>query len=81
LGEPPPARAARETPAAPAGAADGDVWVNTRSGKYRKSGSRYYGKTKEGEFMPEMDALDRGSAIVKLHEIAWCRNNRLLKTL
>ena len=59
LGEPPPARAAREPPAAPAGAA-GDVWVNTRSGKYWKPGSRYYGKTKEGEFMPEMDALDRG---------------------
>jgi len=37
-----------------------EVWVNTRSGKYWKPGSRYYGKTKEGEFMPELDALDRG---------------------
>jgi hypothetical protein len=37
-----------------------EVWVNTRSGKYWKLGSRYYGKTREGEFMPELDALDRG---------------------
>jgi hypothetical protein len=36
------------------------VWVNTRSGKYWKPGSRYYGKTKEGEFMSELDALYRG---------------------
>jgi hypothetical protein len=28
-----------------------EVRVNTRSGKYWKSGSRYYGKTKEGEFI------------------------------
>jgi hypothetical protein len=34
--------------------------VNTRSGKYWKPGSRFYGKTKEGEFMPELEALDRG---------------------
>jgi len=31
-----------------------------RSGKYWKPGSRYNGKTKEGEFMSELDALDRG---------------------
>jgi hypothetical protein len=39
-----------------------EVWVNTRSGKYWKPGSRYYGKTKEGEFMSELEALDRGYA-------------------
>jgi hypothetical protein len=33
---------------------------NTRSGKYFKPGSRYYGKMKEGKFMTEIDALDSG---------------------
>ena len=37
-----------------------EVWVNTRSGKYFKPGSRYYGKTKEGKFMTEIDARDSG---------------------
>jgi hypothetical protein len=36
--------------------------VNTRSGKYWKPGSRFYGKTKQGEFMSELEALDRGYA-------------------
>jgi hypothetical protein len=39
---------------------ESEVWVNTRSGKYFKPGSRYYGKTKEGKFMTEIDALDSG---------------------
>jgi hypothetical protein len=34
--------------------------VNTRTGKYFKPGSRYYGKTKQGKFMTEIDALDSG---------------------
>jgi hypothetical protein len=38
----------------------GEVWVNTRSGKYFKPGSRYYGKTKQRKFMTELDALDSG---------------------
>jgi hypothetical protein len=41
-------------------AAQGDVWVGTRSGKNWKPASRFYGKTKEGEFMSELEALDRG---------------------
>jgi hypothetical protein len=44
----------------PPAATANEVWVNTRSGKYWKPGSRFYGKTKEGEFMPELEALDRG---------------------
>jgi hypothetical protein len=60
VGKTPPARVARETAAVPAASNAGDVWVNTRSGKYWKPGSRYYGKTRQGEFMPELDALDRG---------------------
>jgi len=37
----------------------GMVWVNTDSGVYHKSG-RYYGKTKQGKFMPEGDAKKAG---------------------
>jgi hypothetical protein len=33
---------------ATANSAVDEVWVNTRSGKYWKRGSRYYGKTKIG---------------------------------
>ena len=56
----PPAPKVRETSPAPAASTANAVWVNTRSGKYWKPGSRFYGKTKQGEFMPELDALDRG---------------------
>jgi hypothetical protein len=35
------------------------VWVNTSSGVYHKSG-RWYGKTKEGKFMTESDAVKAG---------------------
>jgi hypothetical protein len=37
-----------------------EVWVNTRSGKYWKPGSRYYGKTKQGEYMSEEEAVQKG---------------------
>ena len=37
-----------------------DVWVNTKSGKYWKTGSRYYGKTVRGEFMSEKEAIQKG---------------------
>ena len=61
VSEHPPTPAARETSQTPAKRAAADeVWVNTRSGKYWKPGSRFYGKTKQGESMPESDALDRG---------------------
>ena len=36
------------------------VWVNTTSGKYWKPGSRYYGKTKHGEYMSEKEAVQKG---------------------
>jgi len=41
-------------------ATSGKVWVNTRSGKYWKPGSRYYGATKQGEFMTEKEAVQKG---------------------
>ncbi|MGA8657225.1 MAG: HNH endonuclease signature motif containing protein [Chthoniobacterales bacterium] len=56
----PPASETREVQFAPETATESEVWVNTRSGKYFKPGSRYYGKTKQGKFMTEIDALDSG---------------------
>jgi hypothetical protein len=38
----------------------GQVWVNTRNGKYWKPGSRFYGKTKKGEYMSEQEAIRKG---------------------
>jgi hypothetical protein len=38
----------------------GMVWVNTDSGIYHKPGSRYYGKTKQGKYMSEADAVKAG---------------------
>jgi hypothetical protein len=38
----------------------GQVWVNTRSKKYWKPGSRFYGKTKQGEYMTEPEAIQNG---------------------
>jgi hypothetical protein len=56
----PPATHMREAQFESETAAEGEVWVNTRSRKYWLPGSRYYGKTKEGKFMTEIDALDSG---------------------
>ncbi len=41
------------------------VWVNTKSGKYWQPGTRYYGKTKEGEYMPEAEAKKQGFSEVQ----------------
>lgn len=37
------------------------VWVNTSSGVYHCSGSRYYGNTKTGRFMSESEARAAGN--------------------
>ena len=37
-----------------------DVWVNTKSGKYWKPGSLYYGKTKRGEYQSKEEAAQKG---------------------
>jgi hypothetical protein len=36
------------------------VWVNTDSGIYHQPGTRYYGKTKQGKYMSEADAIKAG---------------------
>jgi hypothetical protein len=36
------------------------VWVNTDSGVYHCPGSRWYGKTKQGEYMTQRQAQARG---------------------
>lgn len=36
------------------------VWVNTKSGVYHCPGTRWYGTTKQGEYLPECDALKDG---------------------
>jgi hypothetical protein len=46
--------------AMPSPAAPGEVWVNTKSGKYWLPGSRFYGRTKQGEYMNEAEARAKG---------------------
>jgi len=38
----------------------GMVWVNTESSVYHKPGTRWYGKTKQGKYMTEADAIKAG---------------------
>ncbi len=43
----------------------GMVWVNTSTKVYHKEGDRYYGKTKQGKFMTEEDAIKAGYRAAK----------------
>jgi len=43
----------------------GMVWVNTGSGIYHYDGDRWYGKTKQGKFMSEADAIKAGFRAAK----------------
>ena len=36
------------------------VWVNTATGIYHYPGTRWYGKTNEGKFMSEKEAIAQG---------------------
>jgi len=37
------------------------VWVNTKSSIYHCPGSRWYGKTKQGKYMSECEAIKAGN--------------------
>lgn len=54
-----PAMAAPATAAAGGGA--GKVWVNSKSKTYHCEGTKFYGKTKTGEYMTEADAKAKGN--------------------
>ncbi|HVN76774.1 MAG TPA: helix-hairpin-helix domain-containing protein [Thermoanaerobaculaceae bacterium] len=43
----------------------GMVWVNTGTGVYHYEGDRWYGKTKQGKFMSEADAIKAGFRAAK----------------
>src|SRR5580700_2047118 len=54
-----------QAPANPGTPGNGQVWVNTDSHVYHKAGSRYYGKTKQGKYMNEADAIKEGDHAAK----------------
>jgi hypothetical protein len=41
------------------------VWVNSESHIYHKEGSRFYGKTKQGKYMSEAEAIKEGERAAK----------------
>jgi hypothetical protein len=58
-----------ETNATPApGGGHGLVWVNTDSHVYHKEGSRFYGKTKQGKYVSEADAIKEGDRASKTND-------------
>ena len=57
------AKTAMPTTAAAGGGA-GKVWVNTKSKTYHCEGTKFYGKTKMGEYMTEADAKTQGNHAV-----------------
>ncbi len=65
----PAAAGAAKTPTQAAAAQQppvkGMVWVNTATKVYHKEGDRYYGKTKEGKFMTEEEAIKAGYRAAK----------------
>ena len=50
------------------GGGHGMVWVNTESHVYHKEGSRFYGKTKQGKYVSEADAIKEGDRASKTND-------------
>jgi len=44
------------------------VWVNTETHVYHKEGSRFYGKTQNGKYVSEADAIKEGARAAKQDE-------------
>jgi DNA uptake protein ComE-like DNA-binding protein len=57
--------AAKSAPQTQSSPGSGMVWVNLDSGVYHKEGTRYYGKTKNGKYMSEADAIKAGYRAAK----------------
>lgn len=49
-----------DTKVAAPGGGPGKVWVNSGSKRYHCEGTKFYGKTKAGEYMSEADAKAKG---------------------
>ena len=67
-----PKKAAAQAPTgtiAPGGG-NGKVWVNGETHVYHKEGSRYYGRTKNGKYMTEAEAMKEGDRPAKEGENA-----------
>ena len=43
----------------------GQVWVNTETHTYHKPGSQWYGKTKQGKYVSEQEAIKEGDHSAK----------------
>ena len=53
---------------APTATRNTKVWVNTNSHKYWYPGTKYYGKTKEGQYMTEEGAIREGNTAAQGEE-------------
>jgi len=47
------------------GGGAGKVWVNTETHVYHKEGSKWYGRTKNGKYLSEQDAIKEGDKPAK----------------
>ncbi len=56
--------AGAKTAPAPGGG-PGMVWVNSETKVYHKEGSRFYGRTKNGKYMTEAEAIKEGARAAK----------------